>query len=96
MAARQLLQAPFELLLIEQLAAGNAIHLGAQLGNAILIGEPLLGLPGEQARQHVIVEGEIGPGRERPYAHDDEAADYDPEADRSEPDLPLAVGDRVV
>jgi hypothetical protein len=96
LSAHDLFELLFELLLIEQLPAGDAIDLRAQLGDAILIGELLLLLAGNQPGQHVVVEGEIGAGRKRPAGHDHEAADRDPERDRTEPHLAAGVHQRVV
>ena len=64
-----------------------------KLGDAVLVGELLLLLPRDQPRQHVVVEGEIGAGGERPAGHDHQAADRDPEADRAEPELVAGMGD---
>ena len=94
--AHDLLELLLELLLVEQLPAGDAVDLGAQLGDAVLVGELLFLLPRDQPRQHVVVEGEIGAGRERPAGHDHEAADRDPEGDRAEPELAAGMGERVV
>src|SRR5207244_3488190 len=64
--ALDLFEPLLELLLVEQLPAGDAIDLRAQLGDAILIGELLFGLARDQAGEHVVVEGEIASGRQRP------------------------------
>ena len=68
--AHDLLELLLELLLVEQLPAGDAVDLRAKFGDAVLVGELLLLLPRDQPRQHVVVEGEIGPGRKRPAGHD--------------------------
>ena len=94
--AHDLLELLLELLLVEQLPAGDAVDLGAQFGDAVLVGELLLLLARDQPRQHVVVEGEIGAGRKRPAGHDHEAADRDPEGDRAEPDLAAGMAQRVV
>ena len=78
--AHDLLELLLELLLVQQLPAGDAVDLGAKFGDAVLVGELLLLLPRDQPRQHVVVEGEIGAGRKRPAGHDHQAADRDPEA----------------
>ena len=57
-----------ELLLVEQLPAGDAVDLGAQFGDAVLVGELHFGLAADQAREHVVAEGEIGAGGDRPDA----------------------------
>ena len=94
--AHDLVELLLELLLVEQLAAGHAIDLGAQLGDAVLVGELHVGLARDQPRQHVVAEGEIGGGGERPARHDHERADHDPEGDRAEPDLAAGMEQRVV
>ena len=58
----ELLELLLELLLVEQLPAGDAIDLRAQLGDAVLVGELLLGLARDQPVEHVVAEGEIGRG----------------------------------
>ena len=45
---QQIVEFLLELLLIEQLAAGGAVDLGAQFGDAVFIGELLLGLARDQ------------------------------------------------
>ncbi len=82
--AHDLVELLLELFLIEQLPAGDAVDLGAQLRDPVLVGELLFLLPGDEPRQHVVVEGEVGAGRERPAGHDHEAAHRDPEGDRSD------------
>ena len=57
-----------ELFLVEQLPAGGAIDLGAQFGDAVLIGVLHLGLTRDQPGQDVVAEREIGGGRGRPQA----------------------------
>ena len=57
-----------ELLLVEQLPAGDAVDLRAQFGDAVFVGELHFGLTADQAREHVLVEREIGAGGERPDA----------------------------
>ena len=64
-----------ELFLIEQLAAGGAIDLGAQLGDAVFIGVLHLGLTRDQPRQDVIAEREIGCRGGRPHAEHDDCAE---------------------
>ena len=61
--AHELIELLLELLLIEQLAAGDAVDLRAQFGDAVLIGELHLRLARDQPLQHVVVEGEIGAGQ---------------------------------
>ena len=84
-----------ELFLVEELAARDAVDLRAQLRDAILVGESLFGVARDQAREHVVVEGEIGSGRKRPAPHDHEAANHDPEGDRAEAELAAGVAERV-
>src|SRR5215831_2281659 len=78
------------LLLVEQLAAGKAVDPGAQLGDAILVGESNLRLACDQPSEYVFAEGEIGRGADGPHRHDHQRADHDPECDRS--DAHLAAG----
>ena len=93
---RQLLELAVELLLVEQLPAGDAVDLRPHLGDAVLVGELHRGLAGDQARQHVVVEGEIGGGDAGPAGHDHQRADADPERDRADAHLPGAMAERVV
>ena len=58
--AQNLLELLLVLLLVEKLAAGDAVDLCAQLGDAILVAELHVGLPGDQSGQHVVAEGEVG------------------------------------
>ena len=51
--AHDLVELLLVLLLVEELAARDAVDLRAQVGDAILVGELHLGLPGDQAGQHV-------------------------------------------
>ena len=85
----------FVLFLVEQLAARNAVDLGAQLGDAILVAELHLGLAGDQPGEHVLAEGEIGGGADRPQRHDDEGADHHPEGGRPQPQLAPGVDQRI-
>src|SRR5271169_4599996 len=64
LAAGQLLELPLELLLVEQLSAGGAIDLRAQLGEAVFVGELLLGLARDESSEHVVAEREIGRSRD--------------------------------
>src|SRR5262249_59737757 len=50
----------FVLLLIDQLPTRKAVDLGAQLGDAILIGGLHLRLPRNEPGAHVLAEGGIG------------------------------------
>jgi hypothetical protein len=52
-----------ELLLIEELATHDAIDLGAQFGNAVLICELHLGLPPDQSGQDIVPKSKVGAGR---------------------------------
>ena len=83
------------LLLVNQLPAGDAVDAAAQLGDAVLVAELHLGLPGDEAREHVLAEGKIGGGRDAPHRHDHERADHDPEGDGTEPQLPPGMGQGV-
>ena len=47
--AQQIVELLLELLLVEQLAAGGAVDLGAQFGDAVFVGVLLLGLARDQA-----------------------------------------------
>src|SRR5215475_5038364 len=78
------------LLLVEQLAARKAVDLGAQFGDAILVGESHLRLARDQPGEDVLAEGEIGGSAYAPHRHDHQRADHDPEGDRS--DAQLASG----
>jgi hypothetical protein len=95
LAAGQLLELPLELLLVEQLSAGGAIDLRAQLGEAVFVGELLLGLARDEPLEYVVAKREIGRGRDRPARHDHDRPDGNPERHRAEPDLSPCVGDRV-
>ena len=57
---QDLLELLLVLLLVEKLAAGDAVDLCAQLGDAILVAELHVGLPRDESRQHVLAEGEVG------------------------------------
>ena len=94
--ANELIELLFELLLIEQLTAGDAIDLRAQFGDAVFIGKLHFGLTPDQPLEHVIMEGEIGAGHDRPAGHDDERTDNDPEGDRAKAHLPPGVSQRVI
>ena len=85
-----------ELLLVEQLPAGDAVDLRAQFGDAVLIGELHFRLAADQPRQHVLAEGEIGAGRDRPDRHHHQRADHDPEGDRADAHLSAAMREGVV
>jgi hypothetical protein len=91
-----LIELLLELFLVEQLAAGDAIDLRTQVGDTVFIGELHFRLTADQSREHVVAKGEIGAGGDRPYAHDDEAADHNPEGDRAEPDLTAGMAERVI
>ena len=84
-----------ELLLVEQLAAHDAVDLRAQFGDAILIGKLHLGLPADQPREDIVAKCEIGAGRDGPDGHDDKRADHDPERDRPYADLMSGMRERV-
>src|SRR5262249_53624888 len=88
--AQNLIELLLVLLLVEQLAARKAVDPGAQLGDAILVGESHLRLARDQPGEHVLAEGEIGGGADGPHRHDHQRADRDPEGDR--PDTQLASG----
>ena len=87
LAAHDLVELLVELFLIEQLAAGGAIDLGAQFGDPVFVGVLHLRLAGDQPGQNVVAEGEIGRGRRRPHAEHGHRADHDPERHRAEADL---------
>ncbi len=95
LAAHQVIELLLELFLVQQLAAGGAIDLRAQFGDAVFIGELLLGLARDQALEDIVAEREIGRGGDRPAGHDHDGADRDPECHRPEPDLPAGMRDRV-
>ena len=61
--AENLVELLLVLLLVQQLASGDAIDLGAQLGDAILVAGLHVRLPHDQSREHVLAEGEVGGGR---------------------------------
>ena len=60
--AQDLIELVLDLLLVEQLPARHPIDLRAQFGDAILVAKLHLGLPRDQAREHVVAKGEIGRG----------------------------------
>ena len=62
--AQNLIELLLELLLVEQLAARDAVDLRAQLGDAVLVAELHVGLAGDQPGEYVLAEGEIGGGRD--------------------------------
>ena len=95
LAAHDLVELLVELFLIEQLAAGGAVDLGAQLRDAVFIGVLHLGLTGDQPGQDVVAKREIGGGRRRPHAEQHDRADNDPEHDGAEPDLLAGMHDGV-
>ena len=95
LAPHQFIEFLLELFLIEQLAAGGAVDLGAQFGDAIFVTELLLRLPCNQRAQHIVTERKIGGGRNRPSGHDHDGADRDPKGHRPESDLTSGVGDGV-
>ena len=80
-----------ELFLVEQLSAGDAIDLCAQLGDTVFVGELHLGLAPDQPGEHVVMEREISAGGDRPKRHDHQGADHDPERDGADADLASAV-----
>jgi hypothetical protein len=77
------------------LPARGAVDLGPQFGDAVFIGVLHLGLAGDQPGQDVVAKREIGRGRRRPHAENDDGADDDPEHHRPEPDLLAGVDDGV-
>src|SRR5665213_33340 len=87
LATHDMVKLLIELFLIEQLSAGGAIDLGAQLGDSVFVGVLHLRLAGEQPGQNVITERKIGRGRRRPHAKHRYRADHNPEYDGPEPDL---------
>ncbi len=87
LAAHDLLELLVELFLVEQLAAGGAIDLGAQFGNAVFVGVLHLRLACDQPGENVVAEGEISRGRSRPHSEHRHGADHDPEHHRTKPDL---------
>ncbi len=95
LAAHDLVELLVELFLIEQLAAGGAIDLGAQLGDAVFVGVLHFGLTGDQPGQDVVAKREIGGGRRRPHAEQDDGADDDPEHHGADSDLLAGMDDGV-
>ena len=85
-----------ELLLIEELPAGNAIDLRAQFRDAILIGDLHMRLTRDQAGEHIVAEGKIASRQQRPRGHDDKRADHDPERQRTDPHLAAGMHERIV
>src|SRR5215468_5148414 len=49
-------------------------------------------VPGEELREHVFAEGEIGGGDDGPYRQDHQRTGDDPERDRSKPHLARRTG----
>ncbi len=96
LSLQQCVEFLLELLLVEQLAAGDAVDLRAQLGDAVFVGELHLRLAGDEAGEHVVVEGEIGSGHDRPDAHDHQRADHDPEQHGTDAHLAAAMHQHVV
>ena len=94
--AENLVELLLVLLLVQQLATGDAIDLGAQLGDAILVAELHVRLPRDQSREHVLAKGEVGGGRDAPDRHDHQRADHDPERDRSERATAVRHARRIV
>ena len=84
-----------ELLLVEQLAAHDAVDLRAQFGDAIFVSKLHFGLSADQAGEDIVTKCEVGAGRDRPDGHDDQSADHDPESDRSDADLMSGMRERV-
>ena len=95
LAAGQIVELLLKLFLVEQLPAGGAVDLGAQFGDAVFVGELLVGLMRDQGAQHVVAEGEIGRRRDRPAGHDHKRPDADPECDRPEAHLTSGMGECV-
>ena len=87
LAAHDLVELLVELFLIEQLAAGGAVDLGAQFGDPVFIGVLHLRLTGDQPGENVVAEREIGRRRRRPHPEHGHRADHDPERHRAEADL---------
>ena len=83
------------MLLIEQLAAGDPVDLGAQLGDAVFVAELHLRLPGYEPGQDVLPEGEIGGRGDGPHRHDHQRSDHHPESDRSDAERPPGVHEDV-
>ena len=94
-AAEQIIELFVELLLVEQLTAGGAIDVRAQLSDAIFVGELLLGLARDETFEDVVAESEVGGGSGRPARHDHDRPDKNPECDRAEPDLSPRVRERI-
>src|SRR5262249_18802732 len=88
--AQNLVELLLVLLLVEQLAAREAVDPGAQLGDAIPVAELLPRLARDRPGDPSFAEGEIGGGGDGPHRHDHQRADHDPEGDR--PDAQLAAG----
>jgi len=95
LAPHHLIELLVELFLVQQLPARGAVDLGAQLGDAVFVSVLHLGLTGDQARQDVIAEREIGGRRRRPHPEQDDRADHDPEYDRPNSDLATGMGQGV-
>jgi hypothetical protein len=95
LSLKQTVERLFELLLVEQLTAHNAVDLCAQFGNAIFVGKLHFSLPADQPGQDIIAKCEVGAGRDRPDCHGDETADHDPESDWPDADLMSGVCERV-
>ena len=93
--AHERIELLLELLLIEQLTAGDAVDLRAQFGDAVFIGKLHFGLPPDQPVEHVIMEGEVPVTTDQP-AMTTSGADGDPEGDRAKADLPPGMGQGVV
>ena len=96
LAAQHLLELLLVLLLVEQLPAGEAIDPARAARRCGPRSRTASRPRGDQPRQHVVAEGEIGRRGDAPHRHDDQRADHDPEGDRAEPHLPAGMDEGVV
>ena len=87
LATHDLFEFLIELFLIQQLAAGGAVHFRAQFRDAVFVGVLHFRLACDQPGENVVAEREIGRSRRRPDAERRHGPDHNPEHHGPEPDL---------
>ena len=96
LARQQLAHLALHQLLVEQLAAGDAVDLGAQRGNAVLVGLLHARLAGRRGAEQVVAQHQVAGRQEVADGHRRErraGQGGDPRADREMPDLVAARDD---
>ncbi len=100
LARQQVVHLALERGLVEQLAAGDAIELGARLGEAVFVGVLHLGGVGEIGADHLVMESDIGGRGAGPDERKREQGDRRPDEDGAERDSAHAVaardGDKIM